>query len=382
VCLIVDGQPEIHEQAQVGAWTVNLPMLAVHSIGAGGGSLVSHSAAGLRVGPDSAGANPGPACYGRGGESPTLTDAAVILGYLQPCTDPQQSVQISKASAETAFTSLAGQLAMSRADTARGVVRVANANMARALRRISVDKGVDTRECALIAFGGAAPMYAAELAREVGIRTVIVPHNSSVLSALGCLSTTPSYTHQRTVRLAGTNWDATAYRQCCADVAAQASDSLLRGRAESTQVDLEYVAFMRYFGQSYAITVPCTPRSTGGELRSAFWNRHEALYGYRTDEPYEIQSLRVTARMQSEAIDFTPLQPSALAPAAIETVTCIFENGTANIPFYQRADLGVGHTLQGPLIIADETSTTVIPPGCSVAAMTQGHLRIDIEGSS
>ena len=199
-----------------------------------------------------------------------------------------------------------------------------NANMARALRRISVDRGVDTRECALIAFGGAAPMYAAELAREVGIGTVIVPRNSSVLSALGCLSTAPSYTRQRTVRLAGSNWDAAAYRRCCSEVAAQASDSLLLGRAGQGDIDLEYLAFMRYLGQSYAIEVACTPDSTGDDLRVAFWDRNEALYGYRTDEPYEVQSLRVTARMQPEAIDFIRAPRSSSAPLAIATVTSIF----------------------------------------------------------
>ena len=299
-------------------------MLAVHSIGAGGGSLVSHGVAGLRVGPDSAGADPGPACYGRGGTSPTLTDAAVILGYLQAGTDARGTVQISKHAAEEAFAALAEQLALPLTNTARGVVRVANANMARALRRISVDRGVDTRECALIAFGGAAPMYAAELAREVGIGTVIVPRNSSVLSALGCLSTAPSYTRQRTVRLAGSNWDAAAYRRCCSEVAAQASDSLLLGRAGQGDIDLEYLAFMRYLGQSYAIEVACTPDSTGDDLRVAFWDRNEALYGYRTDEPYEVQSLRVTARMQPEAIDFIRAPRSSSAPLAIATVTSIF----------------------------------------------------------
>lgn len=378
VCLIVDGHPEIHEQAEVGPWKVNLPMLAVHSIGAGGGSLVRHGAAGLQVGPASAGADPGPACYGRGGTRPTLTDAAVILGYLQPSADPDGSVEIRKDDAEKAYEGLARQLDIPLPRAARGVVKVANANMARALRRITVDKGVDTRDCALIAFGGAGPMYAAELARDVGIGTVLVPRDSSLLSAVGCLTTAPSYTRQRTIRLAGETWDAEIYQGICASVADEARSNLLQGRSEDTKVDLIYVAFMRYLGQSYAIEIPCTPETIGDELRDAFWHRHEELYGYHTDEPWEVQSLRVTAKMDPELVGFDELRPSETGLTTTATMNCFFEGGPADTPIYQRGEFAPGTAMEGPLIVVDQTSTTVVPPGCTIDATPHGHLRIDV----
>jgi N-methylhydantoinase A len=378
VCLIVDGKPEIHEQTEVGPWTVNLPMLAVHSIGAGGGSLVSHGSAGLQVGPQSAGADPGPACYGRGGSAPTLTDAAVILGYLQPSEDPAAAVQIRIEAAKDALSGLAATLDMSIEQVARGVLRVANANMARALRRISVDRGVDTRECTLIAFGGAAPMFAAELARDIGMHTVVVPRNSSLLSAVGCLTTAPSYMRQRTVRLAGSQWDPQGYRDTCRAVAAEARENLLRGRAADSPVELGYLAFMRYLGQSYAIEVPCTPDSSRDDLRADFWRRHEALYGYHTEEPWEIQSLRVTAQMDAPGVSFPRLTPSDLPPRTLATVRCTFASGTAYTPIYQRQQLAPGPVLDGPLIVIDETSTTVVPPGCTLSVASPGHLLIDV----
>lgn len=378
VCLIVDGRPEVHEQTEVGSWRVNLPMLAVHSIGAGGGSLVSHGAAGLQVGPESAGSDPGPACYGRGGKRPTLTDAAVILGYLRPAEESDSGVQIDKAAAEKAYEGLARQLDMPVSRAARGVVRVANANMARALRRITVDKGVDTRDCALIAFGGAGPMYAVELARNVGIGTVLVPRDSSLLSAVGCLTTAPSYTRQRTVRLAEESWDDTAYRGACSSIAEAATSSLLQGRSEDSDINLTYLAFMRYMGQSYAIEIPCTPDTAAEELRDAFWRRHEELYGFHTDEPWEVQSLRVTASMSPEIVGFDSLAPSETSPTPKAAVKCVFDGGGVDTDIYERDDLIPGHRLDGPLIILDRTSTTVVPPGTTVEATTHGHLRIEV----
>ena len=378
VCLIVDGQPEIRDQAQVGPWTVNLQMLAVHSIGAGGGSLVRHGSSGLQVGPESVGANPGPACYGRGGTRPTLTDAAVILGYLQPSSGSDGNVEIRKDAAKDAYEGIARQLDTPVPRVARGVVRVANANMARALRRITVDRGVDTRDCALIAFGGAGPMYAAELTRDVGINTVLVPKDSSLLSAVGCLMAAPSYTRQRTVRLAGTEWDAGTFQDVCAAVADEARESLLRGRAPDIEVALSFIAFMRYLGQSYAIEIPCTPETGGDELRDAFWQRHEELYGYHTDEPWEVQSLRVTAKIDPEMVAFDHLAASDSDPEPFETVSCFFAAGPADTPLYRREDVAPGSVLDGPLIVVDQTSTTVVPPDCRLSTTPQGHLRIDV----
>lgn len=382
VCLIVDGRPEVHEQAEVGPWKVNLPMLAVHSIGAGGGSLVSHSASGLQVGPSSAGADPGPACYGRGGTRPTLTDAAVILGYLQESHNVDTGVAIRKDAAEKAYEGMARQLDIPLTHLARGVVRVANANMARALRRITVDKGVDTRDCVLIAFGGAGPMYATELARDVGVKNVIIPRDSSLLSAVGCLATAPSYTRQRTIRLAGNSWEDDVFQDVCAAIAEEAKENLLRGRKGDAEIELTYLAFMRYMGQSYAIEIPCTPETTKEEFRELFWLRHEQLYGYYTDEPWEVQSLRVRASM--DPVNFVMVQENGKEEALVAsaTVNCSYIGGSMDTPIYSRESLRPGHRLAGPLIVADQTSTTVVPPDCTIEVTKHGHLRIDLEEPS
>ncbi len=378
VCLIVDGLPEIRDQVQVGPWTVNLQMLAVHSIGAGGGSLVRHGSAGIQVGPESAGADPGPACYGRGGGRPTLTDAAVVLGYLRPSAHAADGVRIDGNLAERAFEDLTRQLDTPAPRVARGVVRIANANMARALRRITVDRGVDTRDCALIAFGGAGPMYAAELARDTGIGTVLVPRESSLLSAIGCLTATPIYTRQRTVRLSGVDWNAGAFERVCAAIADEARGSLLRGRGGEAAVGVEYAVFMRYLGQSHVIEVPCVPKSGADDLQAAFRRRHEELYGYCTEEPWELQSLRVTARIDPEIPEFDRPEASGVAPEPVETANCRFSEGPAITPVYARDDLGPGRILKGPLIVVDRTSTTVVPPGCRLDMTPHGHLRIDV----
>ena len=378
VCLIVDGQPEIRDQAQVGPWTVNLQMLAAHSIGAGGGSLVRHGPAGIQVGPESAGADPGPACYGRGGALPTLTDAAVVLGYLRPSAHADGGVRIDANLAERAFDGLARQLDTPAPRVARGVVRVANANMARALRRITVDRGVDARDCALIAFGGAGPMYAAELARDVGIGTVLAPRESSLLSAVGCLTAAPSYTRQRTVRLSGVDWEAGAFERACAAIADEARECLSRGRGGEAAVGVEYAVFMRYLGQSHVIEVPCAPESGADELQAAFRRRHEELYGYCTEEPWEVQSLRVTARIDPEIPEFDRPEASGAAPEPVETAHCRFAEDPVATPVYARGDLGPGRVLEGPLIVVDRTSTTVAPPGCRLDVTPHGHLRIDV----
>lgn len=378
VCLIIDGQPEVHEQTEVGPWKVNLPMLAVHSIGAGGGSLVSHGSAGLQVGPTSAGADPGPACYGRGGAHPTLTDAAVILGYLQGSDDSDDGVMIHKDMAEKAYEGLARELDISLTRAARGVVQVANANMARALRRITVEKGVDTRDCILIAFGGAGPMYAAELARDVGINEVIVPRDSSLLSAVGCAITAPSYTRQRTIRLAGNNWDDGIFRGSCAAIAKEAKENLLRGRQDKVEVEVTYLAFMRYMGQSYAIEISCTPKTTVDMFQEMFWQRHEELYGYYTDEPWEVQSLRVRVSIESENWGIVQQNEVVIAPSEICRVSCFYDGREVNTPIYARESLTPGFLLEGPLIVTDKTSTTVVPPACRIEVTKRGHLRVKV----
>ena len=191
---------------------VRQPMVAVESIGAGGGSLVTYGTGGLSIGPESAGAEPGPAAYGRGGRLPTVTDANAVLGYLDPTRRLGGAITLDVAAAEAALAPLAQRLGVSVVELALGVQRVANATMVRALARVTVERGVDGRQCTLLAFGGAGPMHAARLAREFGIAEIVVPRFSSGFSALGCIVADMSYTQQQSVRMLSTHWDAEPFR--------------------------------------------------------------------------------------------------------------------------------------------------------------------------
>ena len=208
VCLITGGAAEISTDSKLAGRPVRQPMVAVELIGAGGGSLVTHGTGGLSIGPESAGAEPGPAAYGRGGTRPTVTDANAVLGYLDPTRRLGGAITLDVAAAEAALAPLAHRLGVSVVELALGVQRVANATMVRALARVTVERGVDGRQCTLLAFGGAGPMHAARLAREFGIGEIVVPRFSSGFSALGCIVADMSYTQQQSVRMLSTHWDA------------------------------------------------------------------------------------------------------------------------------------------------------------------------------
>jgi N-methylhydantoinase A len=208
VCLIVDGAAEISTDSKLAGRPVRQPMVAVESIGAGGGSLVTLSTGGLSIGPESAGAEPGPAAYGRGGTRPTVTDANVVLGYLDTARRLGGEIVLDVEAARAALAPLAQRLGIGVIELALGVQRVANATMVRALARVSVERGIDGRHCTLLAFGGAGPMHAARLAREFGMTEIVVPRFSSGFSALGCIVADMSYTQQQAVRLLSTSWDA------------------------------------------------------------------------------------------------------------------------------------------------------------------------------
>ncbi|NOX74483.1 MAG: hydantoinase/oxoprolinase family protein, partial [Alphaproteobacteria bacterium] len=260
VCLIVDGKAMVSSSRSLGDRPIRQPMVAVESIGAGGGSIARLDHGALLVGPQSAGAFPGPACYGKGGQNPTVSDANLVLGYLDGDRVLGDNLALDTEAAGTAIQPLAKEMGLGIEDAALGIVRVANSAMVRALRRITVEQGIDGRDCTLMAFGGAGPMHAVEVAREFGISKVIVPQFSSMFSALGCISAKMSYTRQRTLRMASGAWDNKRLRQ----IRDELRDGLSQHMAKPMKAagmgvqDLlvTEVALIRYRGQSYAIEVP------------------------------------------------------------------------------------------------------------------------------
>ncbi|MDH3913978.1 MAG: hydantoinase/oxoprolinase family protein, partial [Rhodospirillales bacterium] len=286
VCLIVEGRAEIRSDRSLGERPLRQPMVAVDSIGAGGGSIARLDTGALRVGPDSAGAEPGPACYGRGGTAATVSDANVVLGYLDAERPIGGTIRLDRGAAEQALAPLAAEIGVAVPELALGIVRVANASMIRALRRVTVERGIDGRRCALLAFGGAGPMHAVELARAFGIRRVVVPQYSSAFSALGCLTAEMSYAQQQTVRMASTGWDGERLSRIHEALIGQLAAPFEAAGRSSPEVS--EVALVRYSGQSYAVEVFDPDLENPERLGAEFRARHEALYGFATEEPWEL----------------------------------------------------------------------------------------------
>src|SRR5579862_4825758 len=371
VCLIRDGRPEIRREATLADRPLRQPMVAVHSIGAGGGSIAHVAAGMLRVGPQSAGAMPGPACYGSGGTAATVTDANLALGYLDHMKALADDVRVDVALAARAIDDIGRELRMSTIETALGIVRVANANMLRALRNVTIDRGIDGRRCTLVAFGGAGPMHAAALAREFGIAKVVVPAYSSAYSALGCAAARASHTRQRTLRMASRAWSA--------ERLADARDALLREMAlDRDEHEIDDVALVRYAGQSYSVEVPYDFPDDVETLARDFRALHAQLYGFATDEPWEIESIRVTATSCTKPLDVRPPRSSHRGRASPASISrCWFDAAKPiETPRYRRDALPPDAHIDGPGIVEDAWSTVLVPPGAKLACTDGGHLEL------
>jgi N-methylhydantoinase A len=306
VCVVDGGQVQEQSSGSIGSHPprpVALPMLSIHTVGAGGGSIAWRDPGGaLRVGPRSAGADPGPACYGRGGTEPTVTDANVVLGHLDPEMPLAGGVRLDADAGRAAVARLAHTIDLDERACAEGIRRVACAEMARALRVITVNRGVDPRHYALMAFGGAGPLHATDIADELGIDRILVPQASGVLAALGLVVSPQRRDVQQSVLLAGPDLTAETIGRHVDELAARAVREL---RAEPDSVTVVYE--VRYRGQSFELPVSAAPE----ELREAFEAEHEARYGYRDpDRDVELVTIRVSARLPAPRVEL-PEAPEA-----------------------------------------------------------------------
>ena len=380
VCLIVNGTAEIATDSKLAGRPVRQPMVAVESIGAGGGSLVTMATGGLSIGPESAGAEPGPAAYGRGGTRPTVTDANAVLGYLDTSRRLGGAITLDTAAAEAALAPLAKRLGVSVIELALGVQRVANATMVRALARVTVERGVDGRQCTLLAFGGAGPMHAARLAREFGIAEIVVPRFSSGFSALGCIVADMSYTQEQAVRLLSTQWDAARYGALHDGMLATLMEPLQRQGHGAAEIAVERTALVRYVGQSYAVEVPFAEPLDLLKLGHDFRKRHHTIYGYATDEHWEMQSLRMRTLVPRRAT-FGPMAEPHGNPEPTGIGPCWFEPAAPHqTPRYDRDLLPAGARIAGPAVVEDAWSTIIVPPGYVLNADAMGHLWIKEAG--
>jgi N-methylhydantoinase A len=371
VCLIVDGQAEMADGRMLGDRPLRQPMLAVHSIGAGGGSIVRNGPGGLTVGPQSAGSEPGPACYGRGGTAPTITDANAVLGYLNPETRLGDRICLDIEAARHAIAPIAQALKLSLEETALGIVKVANATMARALRRVTVERGIDGRDCTLLAFGGGGPMHAAGLADLYGIGSIVVPNASSAFSALGCLTADFSFLQQQTFRVALDGIDLDRVLKRIETLIGQASEPLIANGVARAAIDVDLVALMRYAAQNDAIAVPFSLPLDAARLREDFLARHHELFGYATAESCVIESVRVQARQPSTTIVDRPT--TAVRKLRATSRRCSFD-GVHDVATEIVDRASMKEAVIGPAIIEDAWSTVVIPPNWQAKPDTIGHL--------
>jgi N-methylhydantoinase A/oxoprolinase/acetone carboxylase beta subunit len=357
---LIDGAIGTTTESVVGDFPVRIPMIDIHTVGAGGGSIVYIDAGGsLRVGPRSAGADPGPACYGKGAEL-TVTDANLLLGRLDAEYFLGGRMALNSGRARSIARSLATQLKLSENTVLEGVVRITNANMVRALRVVSVERGFDPRDFALLAFGGAGGLHACEMADMLDIATVLVPEHAGVLSALGMLLADATKDYSLTLLKPTAEVREEDLRTRFAPLLDRGTADLAQEGFAPAAIRVECALDMRYRGQAYEITIPFVP---GFEER--FHGLHCKLYGYANPtRATEIVHLRVKAigRTDKPALPRFDASPRPLAtPTSMRLAR--FKGRKVQTPTYHRGSLVPGMTGHGPAVIAGAQSTTAIPPG-------------------
>jgi len=387
VALIDDGHPQFAMDTDLHGYALKVPMLDIHTVGAGGGSIAHVDVGGhLKVGPASAGANPGPVCYGLGNRQPTVTDANLVLGVQNPTHLLGGRMKIDRAMAGAAIAELAAQLGLGVMETAQGILAVVTANMAKAIRVISVERGHDPRDYVLMAFGGAGPMHAGRLARELEIRRVLVPRNPGILCAMGLLLTDLriSLAAGRMAPLAAASLGALA--EGYAGLEAQAESWFLAEAVAPERRAMSRSMDMRYDGQAHELVVACPPgpltEETLGELRTRFEEAHRQVYGYFSpEEPIRVVALRLDATGRVPQIRLRAHPPATAAVAATRTgerqLWLPEAHGTIACPVYDRERLGPGHRIPGPAIIEQMDSTTLVLPGQSVTVDPWLNLMIE-----
>jgi N-methylhydantoinase A len=359
-------------------------MVDVNTIGAGGGSIAWIDAAGgLRVGPTSAGAEPGPACYGRGGDRATVTDASLLLGYLNPARFAGGAVALDVRAAERAVGEVARRLGMDVLAAAAGIHRVINARMADQIRLMTIKRGYDPRQFALVVLGGAGPVHGVALADEMGMAEVIVPEAPGVLAAFGLLAASIQHHHARTFAGAADALDLDAANRCLAELDAAGRSRMGEEGVPAGAVRVAHSADMRYLGQAYELEVPVPAPLTADRMPgvvAAFHAAHERVYGYaRPQQPTEVVNLRA---VHTYPLPRPALRPSApgggsLGDARLGTRRAHFApDGFADAAVYDRARLPAGARVAGPAIVEQIDTTTVIPPGHEARVEPSGNLRI------
>ena len=370
---LLNGEINLTTEGRIGEYPVAVPMVDMHTIGAGGGSVAMVDAGGLlQVGPQSAGATPGPACYGQGGTLATVTDANLVLGRIRADAFLGGSMALDIAASRAVIQPLADALSLSLEETASGIIRVANEHMARALRVISVARGHDPKTFRLCCFGGAGGLHICALAEAMGMNSAMVPVHAGVLSAMGMFLAPVERQLSRTHQVLLDELDPLESDDIFEKMAAQGLQELAEEGVSAENTHLERRADLRYQGQSTSLTIPWT---SVNETREQFHNAHQQRYGHRLDSPLELVNLRLSMREIKEA----PILETSLSPdlnSAISSKATIYGMEQA-VPVVHRAQLGSGNSVSGPALLVETNATTWLAPTWRATCDPYGNLMLE-----
>ncbi len=369
ICLIKDGRIGLTSQGKVGEWPLSLPMVDMVTVGAGGGSIARVGDGALTVGPASAGADPGPACYGLGGSEATVTDAHIVLGHLPPeLLGGRMRLDPARAAAAVQ-AKVAGPLGLELHTAARGILAIADSNMVGAIRVVSVERGHDPRDFALVPFGGAGPLHGCALADLLGITTVLVPPAPGVLCAEGLLAADLKAEFHRALPVAGAP-DTALATTILAELRAEAETWFDEERVAPEDRACEEVALMRYEGQGGELALPWA--GDGAAAVSAFQAAHQALYGFVLAAAVELVTLRVEATGRLPAPVMAP--PTGGGSAEVSSRLVHFASGSVQAAVRDRAGLAPGARFAGPAVVTQLDATTLVPPGWTAEVHPAGSL--------
>ena len=380
------GEIKETTSANVGGYPIGVPMIDIHTVGAGGGSIARVDTGGaLVVGPESAGADPGPACYGTGDQI-TVTDANLLLGRLLPDRFLGGRMTLDRGRVDGLMRKLAGQINADSNQTALGINRVVNANMERAIRTISLERGYDPRLFTLVPFGGAGPMHACELAQELGIPRILVPSHPGILSALGVAIADIVKDYSRTVMLRGADLDRGRIDEEFHGMEGQARTELAGEGLPVDRMAARRFLDIRYVGQSFELTVDYPSRGTKADftkvIGDTFYKAHLRRFGYADrSEPVEVVNLRLKLEVAMEKPQIEPQSAGGSDPseALIGEGEIIFQQGGLMSPLYQREQLVCGNRISGPALVVQMDATTVLPPGWGGTVDPFGNLLLEPE---
>ncbi|HJF34203.1 MAG TPA: hydantoinase/oxoprolinase family protein [Sporosarcina psychrophila] len=377
VSITIDGEPDVTAETIMEGFPILSPMVNIHTVGAGGGSLAYLEGGGLRVGPKSAGSNPGPACYGNGGNQPTVTDANVVLGRIDPNNFLGGDLKLDKEAAYQAVKSVADQINLSVEETAEGICDIANAKMADAIRNLTVKRGIDPREFTIVAFGGAGPMHAVLIADLLDVKKVLVPNVSGTFSAWGMLQTDIRFDTVRNYVSLLSNVKKNEMQSLYNEMQEECISMLNQQHISTDQIRFQKSVDIRYVGQEYTVNI-VNESDDLAKLEEQFHESHFDIYGHNNPNGgTEIVNIRTTALGDLEKIeikkDNTSSEEFILADHTREIVWNGVEKTTG---VYSTHDLKPGNHFIGPAVIEDKNSTIVIPPKFSISIDENRNIKI------